>query len=283
MKTHLAQKTLFTVIGLLLCMQMATAQISAMTYNIRYDNPRDGEDNWHERKELLLNQVRFHGPDFLGTQEALLHQLEYLDKGLPAYQYIGVGRDDGKAGGEFSALFYNELVFDVLDSGTFWLSETPDMPSKGWDAAIKRVCTWGKFRLKSTVDIVWVFNTHFDHRGEKARAESVRLISQKVKEWTNAEDRVVIMGDLNLKPGTAPIQHLASQFADSRHCTDCVTYGTEETFNGFKVSPENKGNRIDYIFTQNLEVKKYAVFSDLVDGRFVSDHFPVMVKLRLLK
>lgn len=277
---HPLLKTITVLVSLICLPEMISAQITAMTYNIRYDNPDDGENNWHKRKELLLNQVRFHAPDFLGTQEALAHQLEYLDAGLPAYEYIGVGREDGKREGEFSALFYNAQVFDVLDSGTFWLSQTPDQVSIGWDAAIKRVCTWGKFRLKGNQGHIWVFNTHFDHVGEKAREESVKLIIQKVKEWTNGGDRVLIMGDLNLRPETVPIQSLSAAFEDARLCKDCVTYGTEETFNGFKLNPENKDYRIDYIFTQNLRVEKYAVFSDLVEGRFVSDHFPVMVKLR---
>jgi len=252
-----------------------------MTYNIRYDNPGDGENNWHKRKVRLLNEVQFLEPDFLGTQEALLHQLQYLDSGLVDYEFVGVGRDDGKEAGEFSALFYNEARYELLNSGTFWLSNTPNEPSKGWDAAIKRVCSYGQFRRKGTGRVVWVFNTHFDHRGEEARKESAKLIIEKINGWTKAEDKVVLMGDLNLRPETEPIQYLSRQMKDARHCVSCVVSGSEETWNGFAYDAANAGNRIDYIFTSNLEVSRYAVFSQLINGRFNSDHFPVYIEFSL--
>lgn len=253
---------------------------SVMTYNIRFDNPGDGENNWHQRKAMLAKQVLLFEPDFLGTQEALEHQLTYLDEQLEAYAYLGVGRDDGKSGGEFSALFYQKEKFEVLDSGTFWLSETPSVPSKGWDAAIKRVCSYGQFKSKGSAETLWVFNTHFDHVGTRAREESARLIMEKVKKLTKARDKVVIMGDLNLTPDAEPIRLFSEQFTDARHCIDCLTFGTEGTFNGFKVAGETTARRIDYIFVSgSLKVNKYAVLSDLVKGRFISDHFPVYVEL----
>lgn len=258
-------------------------QMSAMTYNIRFDNPSDGENNWHKRKKTLVNQLDFFAPDFLGIQEALVHQVKYLDEQLDQYDYLGVGRKDGKDEGEFSPLFYRKDRFEVLKNGTFWLSETPDVPSKGWDAALNRICTYALFEQKKSGKKIWVFNTHFDHKGTIARKESVKLIIQKVKQFSDSEDQVLVMGDFNLTPGAEPIKILSDEFLDARMCESCVVFGSNSTFNGFDPNAENEDQRIDYIFLSPKQtlVKKYAVFSDLIQKRFISDHFPVYIEFEI--
>jgi len=244
-------------------------EISLMTYNIRYDNPRDGVNRWDNRKDFLTKQVLFHEPDVMGVQEALHHQVKYIDEALIDYSYVGVGRD-GKEKGEYSALFFKKS-FEVLDQGTFWLSETPEKISVGWDASMERICTYAKLRRGE--DILWVFNTHFDHIGQKAREESAALIIQMIERKTNLSENVVLMGDLNLQPTSEPIQYLATKMEDTYNSP--ISFGPDGTFNGFDIS-KPVTRRIDYIFVGGLNLIKYAVLSDNEDLRFPSDHLPVI-------
>ena len=176
-------------IGLLLTLSVPqkteaqTNQLRVMTYNIRYDNPDDAPNNWDNRKAKVANLIQFYQPAFLGTQEALFHQLNYLDKQLPDYHWIGQGRTDGKKEGEFSALLYNSRKVELIaqSDSTIWLSETPEKPSKSWDAALPRILTWGKFTVKETGQPIYAFNTHFDHIGEKARQESAKIIIDTIQ------------------------------------------------------------------------------------------------------
>ena len=158
-----------------------------MTYNIRFDNPDDGDNRWDKRKEFLADQIRSQEPDVLGIQEGLLHQVAFLAESLPDYEYVGVGRDDGKKKGEF----YNSRKLRLTDSGTFWLSETPSKVSVGWDAALPRICTWARFLPAAGGKSLVVFNTHFDHKGAKARYESARLILRKIAEITGGDEPFV--------------------------------------------------------------------------------------------
>src|SRR5690606_19532304 len=166
------------------------AQTKVMSYNIKYANENDGQNSWSLRKEFLTNQIKFYQPDILGLQEAVQLQIEHFSENLPEYAYTGVGRDDGKTKGEFSAIFYNKETYDILEDGTFWLSPTPNEASVGWDAALNRICTYALFKSKSTGEAFWVFNTHFDHVGEQARRESVHLILEKISEF-NKDDHPV--------------------------------------------------------------------------------------------
>ncbi len=254
--------------------------LSALTYNIRFDNPADGEDAWSKRRDFLSAQLRFVMPDVFGVQEALLGQLEYLGQQLPEYRRIGVGRDDGKNGGEFSALFFKEDRFKLLDSGTFWLSEKPDTVSKGWDAALPRVCTYVRLRDKTAKKNLWVFNTHFDHVGGKARQESAQLILKKIKEKNTANEAVIVMGDFNAEPSEAPISVLLRDLHDTRALSPEVPFGPEGTFNAFKFNEPVK-RRIDYIFVkgEKLKVLHHAVLSDSRNCHYPSDHLPVLTRL----
>lgn len=255
----------------------------AMTYNIRLDIESDGANRWDNRKEILSGQVEFYEPDFLGVQEALPQQMTYLDSTLSNYKFIGTGRDDGKDKGEYSAIFYKNKKFRVLEQSTFWLSPTPGVPSKGWDAALNRICTYGLFENKDTKKKIWVFNTHFDHVGNVARAESAKLILQKIKELNKDNLPFIFMGDFNLEPDFNAIAEIKKELADTREIAKFV-FGPSGTFNAFEFhKPVTK--RIDYIFIpkEEMDVKKYAVLSDSKDCRYPSDHLPVYVELVIKK
>ena len=256
--------------------------LDVLTYNIRYDNPRDSINNWENRKDFLISQLKFYEPAVFGTQEGLLHQLNDIDTGLEHYTYFGKGRDDGKKAGEFCAIYYNKTKLELLEEATFWLSETPETPSKGWDAAIKRVCTYGLLKLKHNDAMFWVFNTHFDHIGEQARRESISLILKKITEINVQGYPVILMGDLNLEPQHSSIQFLSSKMDDTHLLAANNAFGPEGTFNGFRFN-DPVTRRIDYIFTSrnDFKVLKYGILSDSKNLRYPSDHLPVFVRLKL--
>ncbi len=250
----------------------------AMTYNIRYGAAQDGENHWNLRKYFLKDQIAFYEPDFFGVQEAMHFQVKYLDSCFANYNYVGVGRDDGKEKGEYSAIFYNSDKFKALNQSTFWLSETPDKISVGWDAAMERICTYALFEVKSTKQQFLVFNTHFDHIGEQARIHSAQLIHNKIKELNTKNAPVLLMGDFNLEPTSEPIQFLSDKFNDSFIHSVESPFGSIGTLNAFECK-ETFSRRIDYIFTSknNIKVLKYATFTDSKDCKYPSDHFPVFV------
>ena len=259
-----------------------SAQMDVMSYNIRFLTENDGENSWSYRKDHLTNQLKFYEPDIFGVQEAVYEQLQHFEAQLEDYKYIGVGRDKGDNQGEFSAIFYDAEQFKVLEEDTFWLSNTPEKPSKGWDAALPRICTWALFEHKSTGEKFYVFNTHFDHMGEKAREESAKLIAEKIDSINTKNLPVILMGDLNLEPKTAAIQFLSEKMNDSKEVAEKVAFGPEGTFNGYRFN-EPVTRRIDYIFTDkdNFRVLKYAVLSDSKDLKYPSDHLPVLVELEM--
>ena len=254
--------------------------IGIMTYNIRYDNPKDGKNRWEARKEFLIAQIKFHAPDIFGIQEGLAHQVDYIDSALTGYEYVGVGRDDGKRKGEFSAIFFNAGKYKVVKSSTFWLSDTPDKISVGWDAALERICTHALFENLETRQKIWVFNTHFDHVGKMARKNSAQLIDKRLNQLNADNHPAILMGDLNLEPDSEPIQYLSKNLNDTKMVSKEVVFGPEGTFNGFRFD-QPVTRRIDYIFTSKsgIEVKKYAVLSDSKNLRYPSDHLPVYVEV----
>src|SRR5690606_30892427 len=193
------KKAILIFIACGLAMGLRAQTLEVMTYNIRYDNPGDAPNHWDNRKEFLISQLRYHAPDVLGTQEGLVHQLRDIDRGLANYAYFGVGRDHGDEKGEFTAIFYNTDKLELISESTFWLSPTPDIPSKGWDAALPRICTYGIFERRVDGSRFMVFNTHFDHVGTKAREESSKLILEKMKELNSGGLPTVLCGDLNLE------------------------------------------------------------------------------------
>ncbi|QGY45985.1 endonuclease [Maribellus comscasis] len=270
------------IILLLLPATIFAQQMNIISFNIRYNTPNDGENAWPNRIEMVSGLIRFHEADIFGMQEALVGQIEDLKAQLPEYEWFGVGRDDGIKGGEFSPVFYNPKKFILLKKGTFWLSETPEKPSKGWDAALNRIVTWGKFQSKVTGKQFLFFNTHFDHKGNEARKNSASLIYQKIREMVqNKNLPVILTGDFNLTPDTEPIQLLKKYLNDSREVSEEPPYGPVGTFEGFKLDAPLE-NRIDYIFTYGeIDVKKYAALSEFTNHRFPSDHLPVFAKVVL--
>lgn len=249
-----------------------------MTYNIRYDNPEDGKNAWGQRKESVCNLLKYYEPDILGIQEGLHSQVKYLSSCLNGYAQIGVGRNDGDTAGEYAAIFYKKNVFRLEEHGTFWLSETPDKVSRGWDAALPRICTWAVFKDLRNGKRLKVYNTHFDHRGEKARIESARLIAMRIQK-DDKELPLVLMGDLNSRPGSEQIKTITAIMDDGAEISQKEFYGPPGTSNAFKKSVSPK--RIDYIFTRNMEVESYAHIDDRRDnGLWVSDHLPVYIRCR---
>lgn len=252
-----------------------------MTYNIRYATSRDGENQWENRKEFLCEQIRFHDPDLFGVQEGLHEQVDFVQKYLERYAFVGVGRDDGESRGEYCAIFFHRDRLKLKKQGTFWLSETPDRVSKGWDAALPRIATYAFLQERVSGREFLVVNTHFDHIGENARKQSAVLLVEKIMELNAEALPLILMGDLNLNEKSNPVTYLSSRYLDAREASEARPFGPFGTFNNFNPC-DPPGDRIDYIFvTRGIRVKRYAVFSDHRDGRYPSDHFPVFASLEL--
>lgn len=257
---------------------------NVMSFNIRYDNPGDSAHAWPYRKEMVASTIKFHKADLLGLQEALEHQVQYLDSALTDMDWVGVGRDDGKSQGEFSPVFYNSDKFELTDWGTFWLSDTPDEISVGWDAALPRIATWTQLVQKSSGDTIYYFNTHFDHRGEQAREESARLIRQKITEIVG-DAPVVVTGDFNATPDSAPYGAMTEgeDMEDAYELTVLPHHGPSSSFSGFVVNePLQENRRIDYVFVSpNIEVLRHAILTDSRENAYPSDHLPVIAEVSL--
>ena len=275
------RKILFLIL-ILVPVSMFAQQMNIITFNIRYNTPNDGVNAWPNRIEMVSGLLKFHEPDIFGFQEALVGQIEDIQNKLPEYEWFGVGRDDGEKAGEFSPIFFNKTKFILIENGTFWLSETPDKPSKGWDAALNRIVTWGKFKSKVTGKQFLVFNTHFDHIGVEARKNSAALIRKKIEEMTaNKNLPVILTGDFNLTPESEPILLIKKFLSDSREVTEEPPYGPVGTFTSFDWNAA-MDKRIDYIFVYGaISVLKYAVLTDSKEQRFPSDHLPVFAKVQL--
>jgi len=257
--------------------QKKSAPINVITYNIRLNVASDGINAWPNRKDNVKALVKFHDADILCVQEALPEQFDALLENSN-FDVIGVGREDGKRKGEFSAVYFDKDRFTKKEGGTFWLSQTPDVPSKGWDAALNRVCSWVKLYDKLNKKEFIVFNTHYDHIGVQARIESAKLLKQKIQQIA-PNLPVIFTGDLNVTPETEAIATIKSFLLDSKAISVEPPYGPDGTFNAFDFNSELK-NRIDYVFVnQKFQVQKYAVLTDSKDKRYYSDHLPVFVRL----
>ena len=279
-------KQLITILFFLTTALFAKAQteVKVMSYNIRLDLKSDGENWWEKRKDRVAGLVNYYEADFVGLQEVVHNQLVYLKDSLLDYAFIGVGRDDGKQAGEYSCIFYKKDKYTVVEQSTFWLSPTPDMPSKGWDAALNRVCTYGLFKNNKTKKLVWVFNTHFDHMGKLARLESAKLIIKKINELNTKNYPVIVTGDFNSKPDAEPSQYMMANMQNSRSVSKLV-YGNADTWNGFKFNEKPDGC-IDYIFVSKddrISVSKFATITDSYDMKYPSDHFPVLATINIDK
>jgi endonuclease/exonuclease/phosphatase family metal-dependent hydrolase len=274
------KKVILILINLVIIATINAQTIKLITYNIRLDVASDGENSWFNRREYLCSQLAFYEPDVFGIQEALPNQVNDISTFLPKYNYVGIGRD-GIGKGESSNIFFKKDKFKVLEQNTFWLSETPEIISKGWDAALNRICTYGLLKNNKTKQEFWVFNTHLDHMGVLARTNSISLILSKISELNTKNHPVIFMGDFNSEPTEERIVNLKNRMIDSQDISEQKLLGPEGTFNGFKHN-ESVTKRIDYIFLSkesNLKVKKYAILSDSKNLKYPSDHLPVYVEI----
>ena len=253
---------------------------SIISYNIRYDNDWDIENSWEIRRNKIGQILVQYSASIIGIQEGLLNQVQYIDSSLIDYEYVGVGRDDGKKKGEFCAIYFDTTRYVLLKNSTFWLSETPDTISVGWDAALERICTYGLFKDRITKKEFWVFNTHFDHIGVVAREKSSELILKRMNKINRQFLPVILMGDFNSTPNSPPIKEIKTELSDALQISLEKLHGPRGTFNGFNEDlPIEK--RIDYIFTNDLKVLSYTHINDrLNNNRHISDHLPVMIKIQ---
>ena len=253
---------------------------SIISYNIRYDNNWDIENSWKIRRNKISQILVQYSPSIIGIQEGLLNQVQYIDSSLIDYDYVGVGRDDGKKKGEFCAIYFDTTRYVLLKNSTFWLSETPDTISVGWDAALERICTYGLFKDRITKEELLVFNTHFDHIGVVAREKSSELILKRINKINHQSLPVILMGDFNSIPNSSPVKEIKTELSDALQISLEKLQGPMGTFNGFNEDlPIEK--RIDYIFTNDLKVLSYTHINDrLNNNRHISDHLPVMIKIQ---
>lgn len=253
--------------------------LTLITYNIKNDYDKTGPNNWTERKSAMGSFLVETAPSFLGVQEALHNQVTYLDSVLVNHKYIGVGRDDGEETGEYCAIYFDTSAYNFIAQKTIWLSPTPNENSKGWDAAFPRIATFGLFSNKTNGDSLLVVNTHFDHVGKQARAESAKVIYSEIQRWDVAQ--AILMGDLNATINEAPIQYLKQALLNTNIPSLNTNRGPVGTFNGFNQNYEDRV--IDYIFLKGFSesaVKRYEHLDPrLSDGNFVSDHFAVVAEI----
>lgn len=283
------------------CLALSAQQLTVASYNIRYDSSDDAKkgNGWTQRYPVICQQILFNDFDIFGAQEVLHHQLNDMLGGLPGYDYIGVGRDDGKTEGEYAPIFYKKDKFKLLRSGNFWLSTITDRPNKGWDAVLPRICTWGEFETEGKQ--LWFFNLHMDHVGKEARREGAKLVLAKIREMCG-NDPVILTGDFNVDQKNESYLLLNnSDILDDSYEVAPLRYALNGTFNSFRPNGFTE-SRIDHIFVNPvIKVLRYGILTDTYRtpneeneevkaenapremrmNRYVartpSDHFPVMV------
>lgn len=286
------KKILFVLAFALLSCTCAFAQhFTVATYNLRNDNSTNDDsvrgNGWKQRLPVIAKLIQFHDFDIFGTQEGLVHQLNDLTKAMPGYAYTGIGRDDGKTAGEFSAIFYKTGKFKLLKHGDFWLSTITDRPNKGWDAVLPRICSWGSFQEIKTGYKFYYFNLHMDHIGVVARRESAKLVLAKIKEMT-ANEPVILSGDFNVDEtsDSYAVINTSGKLKDAYELSP-LKYAESGTFNNFNAEEKSKG-RIDHIFlSKDFKVTRYGILTDSYralnkttqkyEAKLPSDHFPVMI------
>ena len=272
-------KLILIFIGTFLVVPSSYAQTKIMSFNIKYNSPNDGENWWELRKDEVGEFLKYYHPDFIGIQEATHNQLKFIVNELDDYDYIGHGRDGLDTDSEGVPIFYDNTKYELLETKVFWLSETPEKVSKGWDAAYKRIVVHGVFKDKKTAQIINIINTHFDHESEKARIKSADLLIDYVRKNNLTNKKIVLMGDLNCIPTESPIKILEKEFKSSYGIKNYPVYGPVGTFNGF----DNIGEvtrKIDYILTKNITVKNYRCIDDRrKNNLYLSDHFPIMIEI----
>ena len=261
--------------------------LRVMSFNIRYDNPRDGLNTWNNRKEIAVETIISNKTDIVGMQEVLLSQQKYLEDKLTAYSHYAVGRDDGKTRGEMGSIFYLKDRFEALEKNTFWLSETPDsIGSKGWNAVLPRIVSWIKFRDKENNQEFYFFNTHFSHVGEEARTNSAKILVKKAAEISGGMP-IIISGDFNCTEETEAYKIITKEAGEltlynTHYLSDEEHYGGLNTINGFGRSKREA--IIDYLFCNSgFKVNRHGVLPIIKDSIYISDHYPVVAEMEFLK
>ena len=262
----------------------SATSLSVMTFNMRYDNPEDGQNNWRFRRERIAGVIKAQEIDVLGTQELLSNQFNDLSGLLTGYQGVGVGRLDGAESGEYCAVFFRKDRFTLLDSGTFWLSETPEVVgSLGWDGACERIATWVVLRDRDGRELFFI-DTHLDLVGQVARDEGVSLLMKRIETLSGGRP-VILTGDFNSEPGSSVVAHVQKDgvLRDAKAIAQQRS-GTDWSFSDFGQIPEAERPLLDYIFVSgDIEALRYEVLPDTFDGGYVSDHAPVMAVVKIAK
>lgn len=265
-----------------ICVRGAAAQdLRVMSFNIRYATANDGPDAWPNRRAQLVELIRREAPDVIGMQEALYLQLGEIRAQLPVYGGIGVGRDDGVLSGEFSPILYRTDRFDIVNSGTFWFSDTPEVPgSTSWGNTITRICTWAWLREIATGRRFFIYNVHLDHLSQPSRERSVALLLEWIASRSDTTVPVIVTGDFNAGEDNPAVRAMLARFVDTYrvlHPADSIV-GTFHAFRG-----DSSGAKIDYVFVEPATVvRRAAILRDRENGRYPSDHFPVVAELLLL-
>ena len=263
------------------CYDEEPAEIKVISYNVRLNTKSDGDNCWDNRKHASINMINEEKPTVFGLQEALPEQVQYLADNLPEYGYIGVGRDNGKTKGEHMAIFDRKDDVELLDGGTFWLSETPDTPSRGWDAACFRSCTWTKLKMKSNGKIFAYLNTHLDHVGKMARKEGLALIMKRAQEIVTEDMPIFLTADFNAVTSNPIFESVKTILKDARE----VAPETDRraTINFYQPGNEDKADWIiDHIFFRGATPKTFKVLRDKDYGApYISDHYPVVLEAEI--
>ena len=280
----------FLLILILFTLQsfVSAFEIDALSFNIRFDNPKDGENAWPNRKEMVGQWVKSESPDVIGLQEALRHQIDDIKKVATAYSEYGVGRDDGKSRGEHCTILYLKKRFslDKSDCGTFWFSDTPEkIASKSWGNEIPRICTWGRFIEKKTDKGFYVYNVHYDHRSQPSRLGASELIIQRISKRKRSNDPIILMGDFNASENNPAIKTFKDEPLNLVDTFRVVKPDEKmvKTFHGFR-GGSFSGGKIDHVFMlpKMGKVSSAEIVRFNKDKRYLSDHYPVRAKLSFI-
>ena len=264
-------------------------EIDALSFNIRFDNPKDGENAWPNRKEMVGQWVKSESPDVIGLQEALRHQIDDIKKVATAYSEYGVGRDDGKSRGEHCTILYLKKRFslDKSDCGTFWFSDTPEkIASKSWGNEIPRICTWVRLIEKKTNKGFYVYNVHYDHRSQPSRLGASKLIIEKISKRKQSNEPIILMGDFNAAENNPAIKIFKEEPLKLLDTFRVVKPDEEmvKTFHGFR-GGSYPGGKIDHVFIlpSTAKISSASIVRFNKNKRYLSDHYPVRAKLGFIK
>ena len=252
-------------------------ELKVMSYNIRQGECKDGENSWEYRRLATIEMIKEQMPDVLGTQETLGSQVQYIEENCSRYGWVGVGRDDGESAGEYMAIFWNKKTVKLLDWGTFWLSETPDIPSMGWDAKCMRTATWALMKNKKSGKKFYFVNTHIDHIGKEAQKNGLMLIVNRIHSINPNNYPVVLTGDFNVRPDNPALNELDELMESTRNVA--AKTDSHNTFNGW--SDKETGMIIDYIYISGFSscLEYLTLTKSYGDIPFVSDHYPIVARL----